>query len=186
MRRYIDLNIVNQELAAFARSLGWDEACTTRVFNLRSNKELNLLFSSKIDGLTVVESENAEFLKRALKSKKRFLINSCLAKDFHRDNVLVRAAMEAKVAFEVPLHDFVNSSFVQRAKIITQLRSFLRMCVKFKVCYIFTSRAETKWELKSPREVIAIAELLGLTYEQAAYAISESPSKIIEEMKQRE
>jgi ribonuclease P/MRP protein subunit RPP1 len=180
VRRYVDLNLSNAELAGFARSLGWDEALATKIISLKSEKDLNSLFSSKQEGMFSVESEDADFLKRALKSKKRFLINPCLAKDFHRDRVLVRAASEAGVAFEIPVNGFLNSSFVQRAKVITQLSSFLRMCIKFKAGYALTSRATSKWDVKSPREVIAIVQLFGLNYEQAAYAISEAPGKMLE------
>lgn len=181
-RRYIDLNIASLELAGFARSLGWSEALSMKSIRLSSEEELSRLFSAKDLGLAAVESEDADFLKRALKSKKYFLINPTQAKDFHRDDVLARAASEARIPFEIPFYDFLNAYFVRRAKAITQLTAFLRMCTKFKASYVFTSRAKTRWDVKSPREAVALAQLFGLTYEQAARAISEAPQEVLEQV----
>jgi len=111
------------------------------------------------------------------------LVNPLLVPKFQKDDGLVRAIAEAAksapVAFEIPVKAFLSSKFVYRAKLVAQVRAFLRLCLKLKAPFVFTSRASSQWDLKSPREVIAIGVFYGLSFEQASAAISTTPQKLL-------
>lgn len=179
---YIDLNILNESLSKDCRELGWKEAKKTISFFVKSTREINELngFEGK---LFSIESENPELLVNACNNKAVKLVNPFSSKGFSRNHALIRAVSENKKCFEIPLNTLLKSSFVLRAKEIYQIKEFLRNCLKLGAEYVFTSRAASRFDLKKPSEVIAIGTILGLSKEQAEYAISVRPKMLLEEFK---
>ena len=101
--------------------------------------------------------------------------------DYWKNDALVMAAVDKNRVFEIPLKPLLHARHAQRAKLVSQLRFFLRKCVKQRARFIITSRAESEYDLKSPREAIALAQLLGLTKEQAQHALSKECERLIRE-----
>ncbi|MEK6954153.1 MAG: RNase P subunit p30 family protein [Candidatus Micrarchaeota archaeon] len=177
MFNYIDLNLQNPKLADDAKKLGFSQVKTARILLLENGKDLNLANGKE---LMTVESADPELLRNCIKQKKPILCNPLLSKDFYRDDGLIREAAERETVFEIPISEFLKSNFVFRAKLINNARKFIKKCLKLKASFVFTSRAENELELKSPREIIAIAStLFDLTTEQAQFAISRRAEKVI-------
>ncbi len=165
MKNFTDLNLANEQLADKVRSLGFTNVTTLKVAKLPSKTSCDV-----IEG-------NVDLLVSACKQNKEFnLINPLLDGDFYKSDALVEIARDKKKAFEIPFYSILHSR--NRAKLFFQLRIFLKKCLKRRVPFFFSSRAETEFDLKSPREIIAIANVLGLTYEQAAAAISLSKEEL--------
>ena len=170
----IDLNLSNPALEKKALGLGWASALTARVVDVSKAK------AGQGNGMLVsAEAENGELLRRAASNPNVDLINPLRTREFYRDAGLIRAVAEAGKAFEIPLAPLLATEFVFRAKLITQAREFVRRCVKLHAPVVFTSRAESEFDLKSPRETLALIQLLGLSEQQARYAVSKAAQKII-------
>ncbi len=165
MKSYVDLNLSNAALRQKALSLGYSEASTLQVAILPSKANSNVKAQ-------VIESANVELLISACKRHNSpfTFINPLLCNDFYKGTALLEIAREKEKAFEIPLRFLLRSP--NRSKLMFQLRIFLKNCLKRKIPFIFTTRALTEFDLKSPREIIAISQQLGLTYEQAATALS--------------
>lgn len=174
----IDLNLCNEALEEKARELGWKEALKLEVILLDCRGK-PVAPSGKT--LFSVESQDSELLRKALKKNSFFLINPYPYQQYYRDEFLVKELKENGKCFEIPLSEFLKNSFVLRAKVIAQTTVFLKKCISAGADYVFTSRAVQKEDLKSPREVTAIAKIFGLSDAQAKYAISERPREILEQ-----
>ncbi|MDP3742222.1 MAG: RNase P subunit p30 family protein [Candidatus Micrarchaeota archaeon] len=163
MKNFVDLNLSNAALRQKSLSLGYSEAKTMAIATLPSKSNV------KAD---VVESTNVELLISACKrhNSQFTFINPLLYNDFYKGTALLEIAREKEKVFEIPLRFLLRSP--NRSKLIFQLRIFLKNCLKRKIQFVFTSRALTEFDLKSPREIIAIGETLGLNYEQSSAALS--------------
>ncbi len=107
-------------------------------------------------------------------------VNPFLEKDFFKNDALVREAIEKKNVFQIPLGVFFSKKSVDRAKLISQTKAFLKKCLKLKAKFVFSLDARTALEEKSERELIAICvACFGLTREQAAKAIREGKNAAI-------
>lgn len=127
---------------------------------------------------TLIESQNVEVLRAACKmGRTRFLLMG----SFQPDVGLLRDAAEHEKAFIIPISLLLESHGIQRAILMGRMRFFLKLCVKFRAPYILSSGARDEYGLKSPQELIAIGEALGLSHDQAEWAIAEAPRAFIAE-----
>lgn len=127
--------------------------------------------------LVLVASGNNEVLRAAAKIKQVLMLRS---ERFEADVGLLRIAAERNKAFEVPLAMLIESHGWRRAAVLSRMRSFLRLCIKYKAAYVITSGARDAYGLRRPREMIALGEALGLSHAQAKWAITEAPSAVLE------
>lgn len=177
MPSYHDLNIANKELAERALKLGWRSATAARAVELRGQKDIPRAASG---GITIVEGANTELLRQACRREGVSLVNPFKIQQYYKDDGLIRAVAENGKAFEVPLSEIVRTTYVYRARFLSQARAFLQRCVKRRAGFVLTSRAREEWDLKSPREAIALGVALGLSREQAGYSISARAEEILE------
>ncbi len=105
------------------------------------------------------------------------LFDESLARD---NRELLAASKERGQVFEMPIRPLLHASPQSRPKMMAAYRSFLSACVKRRIPFVFTNRAEDELDVKSSREIIAIAQFLGLTREQANAAIAETPGRLFE------
>lgn len=102
------------------------------------------------------------------------LVNPIGKKDFFKDDALVRQAIEKKDVFQIPVEVFLEKKLVERAKLISQTKAFLKKCLKLNAKFVFTLKPRSELEQKSDRELIAVGiACFGLTREQAAKAVAE-------------
>jgi RNase P/RNase MRP subunit p30 len=172
---YHDLNLANPQLAARAKELGWASARTARVADVRRLQDIPL----EAAGLLSVEGANTELLRQACRRESVSLVNPLLVPQFQRDDGLIRAVAESRKAFELPLVELLRANYVFRARFLVQARAFLARCAKLGAGVAFTSRARESYDLKSPREVMALAMAMGLTREQAAYALTRRAEEVL-------
>ena len=172
--KYHDLNLSNIALKEKALALGFNTASTLPVFHVKAVSDI-----AEAKGQMVsIESQSVDLLRDAMKQLPYCLVNPLSAKNFDREPGLIRDA-QGKAAFEIPISALISAASGERSKLIWRTLAFLKACVKLKAEFVFTSRAKTEYDLKSPREIIAIASLLGVTYEQAQYALSATPEEIL-------
>lgn len=181
MENFIDLNLQNPDLEGEEKRLGFSGAKTARILLLENGKDLNLANSKE---LITIESVEPELLRNCIKQRKPILCNPLLTREFYKDDGLIREAIERGTVFEIPISEFLEANFINRAKLINNTRNFLRKCIKLGAGFVFTSRAGNEYGLKSPQEIVAIASsLFSITPEQAQYAISTRAEKVLSNMR---
>ncbi|MCX8200025.1 MAG: hypothetical protein N3G76_00995 [Candidatus Micrarchaeota archaeon] len=84
---------------------------------------------------------------------------------------------EKRRAVEVCVADVKQAIFSGR---MHQARFFCNVLRAYKVPFVMTSGATTIYEVKSPREMAFIGEMLGFTQKQALLSLSDTASIILE------
>ncbi|MBU0532151.1 hypothetical protein KKB44_01525 [Candidatus Micrarchaeota archaeon] len=109
-------------------------------------------------------------LKEATNYKnKKTLI---LVDDYNFDEGSVKLIAEKKKAcFLINLHDLKKCKGTSRAILISKLRTFLKLCVKYGALYTFATFAENKIQIRKPSEIMHIAMILGVNEGQSKFAL---------------
>ncbi len=182
---YLDLGVLSASLESKALSLGYSTVVTPQKVAVETQADLKKLPSK---GIAIVSSKSGEILKKlsSRDSGAVLLLDAFSSLNFFKDDGMIRSvALESssgkKVAFAIPYAYLLRSSFVYRARFVAQSKLFLAKCLKRGAPFVMVSGAENEFELKSPREALALAQLLGLSFEQAQKALSTTPQKLIGE-----
>lgn len=95
------------------------------------------------------------------------------------NQVLAKAAAENGVAIGLTLRPLLNSRGSRRIRLLSDLRANLDLARKYEVSLVISSDALSCFDLRSPMEALALAEICGLEEEEAIEALSTAPEKII-------
>ena len=98
-------------------------------------------------------------------------------KDSGLDHICVRSASENNVAIEINFNEVLNSK--NRSQSLSFLRRNIYLCNKYNAKIITTSGAKSIWEMRSPRELASLTNLLGLDIKSAIDSVSSVPEEII-------
>ncbi|MEM3399717.1 MAG: RNase P subunit p30 family protein [Candidatus Micrarchaeia archaeon] len=172
MPRFFDLNVRYR-----ARAKDWKELGYAGVLVFPDEAHIAHISKMPKSGFIAV-SEKHEILRSCVR-KFRVICNQ----NYILDRALVRSVATYKRAFEIPIDMLLSTCGVERAVLISKMRSFLNLCNKFGADFALTSRARSKCDMRSPSEMVSIGYLLGLTREQSIRAISTVPERIIKESK---
>lgn len=178
--KYYDLNPANPALRATEARLGYSPAPNARNIVLRSGRDVPTQRE-----FNAVSSTNAALLVEACKRGTATIVLPLESPDYWKNDALLMAAVDKNRVFEIPLRPLLHAKYARRAKLMGQLKFFLHRCVKQHAHFVITSRAESEYDLKSPREAIALGQLLGLTKEQAQHALSKECERLLEELGER-
>ena len=96
------------------------------------------------------------------------------------NHVLAKKAAENSVAIELNLKYLLKTGLRHRFRVLNQFRHIVDLQRKFNFPVIITSDATSIYDLRTPQDLIAIAQCFGMTEYEAEYAISKTPQKIIE------
>ncbi|HID27325.1 MAG TPA: ribonuclease P protein component 3 [Methanosarcinales archaeon] len=96
------------------------------------------------------------------------------------NHILASYASENKVAIEFNLDVIIQTRGGYRVRALSDFRKNLKLARKYKVPMIITSNAFSVYDIRAPREMIALAKLFGMTKEEAINALSVTPMQIIE------
>ncbi len=128
-------------------------------------------------------------------------INEAALKDFRVDtvahpcgekgegelsHVLVRYAAENGVAIDFNLNAIIQSRGSDRARLLWKMREIFKIVRKYKAMPIITSHAHSVYDLRAPREMIALASLFGMRKEEAVHALSDIPKGVLEKKWKKE
>ncbi len=116
------------------------------------------------------EDKRVDILSQPYRSRRDTGIN----------HILARKAAENSVAIEINLKTLLKTNLRYRYRVISQFRHIVKLQRKFKFPLIITSGANSKYDLKTPQDISAIAKCFGMTFEESFDAISKTPLDIIE------
>ena len=145
--------------------------------NAQFNPKEKLGYEQIYSDLKVFESDSPEEMRKALGRKHDLYFFSSFKPD---DGVIKKAGEKGKV-FEIPVDDLIYSKGMKRAIIIAKKSFFLKLCIKYHADYVLTSRAKDEYGLRSPKQMIALGVLLGLSEDQARRSITLVPEKVLGE-----
>ena len=130
----------------------------------------NFYFPEQFKG-KVIEAANLE--AAAAHRNRKSLV---LLRDYAYDEGAVKIIAEKKqLCFLIDLGRLMKTRGIQRAVLLSKMRNFLALCVRFNAFYTFASFAENEAQVRSADELIAIAGLLELNAGQAKFALMMLP-----------
>ncbi|MDR2874122.1 MAG: ribonuclease P subunit P30 [Methanobrevibacter sp.] len=100
--------------------------------------------------------------------------------DCGMNHVLAKEAVENNVAIELCFTDILKSYSNYRSKILSNFRDLIKLYIKFKFPLIISSRAESIFDIRSPKDVISIFKSLGLNNEELDDIFHNYPKNIID------
>lgn len=151
-----------------------------------------------------VEVDGVKELKRAvMKAKKysnfvvvyggEYKINRAAAEDSHVsvlshpeykrsdsgvDHIIAKFAAENGVAIEINFHEVLETFRKIRSFVLGHMRLNVELARKYGTPVIITSGARSKWDMRDPRELAAIGQVLGMSLEESMSSVSEITRKI--------
>lgn len=99
------------------------------------------------------------------------------------DQPCLELATQNNVAIQINFKEIVYSFRRPRSYILNHIAKNIRMCNHFRTPMIICSGAQSIWDMRSPRELISIANVLGMDISKAFLSISSVPIEIIENNK---
>jgi ribonuclease P/MRP protein subunit RPP1 len=96
------------------------------------------------------------------------------------NHVLAKKAAENNVAVEINIGHFLRNRNHRRQKVLAQFREILKLKSKFDFSLVITSGARSLYDLRSPRDLMALSSCFGMDKETAFSALSNVPEAIIE------
>jgi len=95
------------------------------------------------------------------------------------NQVMAKAAAENEVAIGLTLRPLLSTRGSRRIRLLSDLRANLDLARKYEVSVVLSSDAMSCFDLRSPMEALALAEICGLEEDEAIDAMSTVPEKII-------
>jgi ribonuclease P/MRP protein subunit RPP1 len=96
------------------------------------------------------------------------------------DEVCLNAARENNVAVELNFREVLHSYRRMRSLILLNMASNIKLCEELRVPLVVASGAQTVEDMRDPRELISIANILGLELSKAFGTVSDVPLSIID------
>ncbi|MEM5814238.1 MAG: RNase P subunit p30 family protein [Candidatus Aenigmatarchaeota archaeon] len=96
------------------------------------------------------------------------------------DEVCLNAARENNVAIELNFREVLHSYRRQRSIILANMAANIKLCEALRVPMVIASGAQSVEDLRDPRELISIADILGLELSKAFATVSDIPGRMID------
>ncbi len=101
-------------------------------------------------------------------------------KDSGIDHVMAKQAGENRVAIQLNVRQLLETRGKVRSHVLTHMRRNVRLCQKFDTPIITSSGAQNVHQLRAPRDMAAIPQMLGVTAEEHLSTVSDTPKQIID------
>lgn len=95
------------------------------------------------------------------------------------NHVLAVKAAENMVSMEINLKYFLLTRPTQRYRVLSHFRQIVKLHRKYKFPIVITSDADSIYDLRHPRDVIALASCFGMTNDEAITSLSSTPQYIL-------
>ncbi|NJE25666.1 Ribonuclease P protein component 3 [Thermococcus sp. MV5] len=134
--------------------------------------------------LIYVQGGNLRVTRFAIESKVDAVISPELGRrDNGFDHVLARLASRNDVAIGFSLSQLLRKSSYERATLLKFMIQNWNLVNKYKVPRFLTSSAESKWEVRPPRDLMSFGIALGMEIPQAKASLTLYPEKILKNRK---
>ena len=136
-------------------------------------------FRKSVDVL-IVHGGSENVNRAALENPKVDILNHpAFDKSSGLNQVLAKAAAENNVAIGLTLRSLLHSRGPRRVRLLSDLRANLDLTRKYDVSLVLSSDAMSCFDLRSPMDALALAEVCGLEEDEALEAMTTVPERII-------
>ena len=95
------------------------------------------------------------------------------------NHILARSATKNDVAIEFDMGAIIHSRGRSRSRVLSFMSENLKLVRRYNTQMVLTSNSHLVYDLRAPREMMALASLFGMTREEATTALSVTPQSII-------
>ncbi|MAF89497.1 MAG: RNase P subunit p30 family protein [archaeon] len=97
------------------------------------------------------------------------------------------AALASKnnVALEINLADILELTGIKRSLLLSKIKFNLLLARKYKLDIVMTTGASSKYGLRQPRQMMALAEVLGMSNAEAKRAVMGFPKELVEKNRRK-
>ena len=95
------------------------------------------------------------------------------------DQSAARECAKNNIALEINLKDLLEVYGIKRANLISKIKFDISLARKYKVPLILTTGASSIYDMRNQRQILAFAECIGFTHEEAKRALVNTPQGII-------
>ena len=118
----------------------------------------------------ISESPQIDIINRPYMNKRNSGINHVLAKFFKENNITVN----------INLKDILSNRGYYKAKLLNQINQLLMLQNKYQFRCILSSGSTSFYDVRSPRSMILLSQLMDMDIEYGKKLISDNPQEIIE------
>ncbi|MBN2488240.1 MAG: ribonuclease P protein component 3 [Methanosarcinaceae archaeon] len=101
------------------------------------------------------------------------------------NHILAKSASENNVAIEFNLDAIIKGRGGRRVQTLSNFRTNLNIARKYDVPMLLTSNASSYFDMRAPREMIAIAGMFGMSKNEAVSALSLTAKGIIQKKRSK-
>jgi ribonuclease P/MRP protein subunit RPP1 len=130
----------------------------------------NIIFTDQ--DLKIVKGGSLEKNRKAVRSKIDLLLDPTTNKGLEFDSAVAQVAHDNNVAVGFSLDSMISQGD-KFPGLLRNIKFAVKLCLKKKADIVIITGAKDKYGVRTPKDLIAIGELLGLTRPQAVWAISE-------------
>ena len=94
------------------------------------------------------------------------------------DHVIARFAADNGVAMEVNFHEIMETFRKIRSFVLGHMRLNVELARKYGTPVVITSGARCRWDMRDPRELAAVGQILGMSLEESMNSVSAASKKI--------
>ncbi|UCG95153.1 MAG: hypothetical protein JSV92_03870 [archaeon] len=95
------------------------------------------------------------------------------------DHVIAKFASDNGVAIEINFHEILETFRKIRSFVLSHMRLNVELAQKYGARVVINSGARGKWDMRDPRELAAIGQILGMNLEDSMNSVSEIPKSIV-------
>ena len=99
------------------------------------------------------------------------------------DDVCMEAAAHNNVTIQINFREVLYSFRKQRSYTLNHVSKNIELAEHFRTPVIICSGAQSIWDMRAPRELVSVANVLGLDIGKAFLGVTSIPQQIIEENK---
>ena len=129
--------------------------------------------------IIIVGGGSEEINRAALEDGKVDILTHSTSRGFPLNHILAKAAADNGVALDFDPDTIIMQRGGNRIKILTAQRKNVQLARKYDVSMIITSNAKSHYDLRGPREMMALGMIIGMTQNEALQAHSSVPQAVI-------
>jgi len=133
----------------------------------------------------LVHGGDAKINRSAVEDSRVDVLAHPVGKDYEFNHILAKLAAKNDVAIEFNMDALIHLRGNPRIRALSGFQRNLKLARKYDVPMILASNAKSCYDLRAPREMIALASLFGMSEEEAIQALSTTPLRIVETNRKR-
>ncbi len=165
----------------FVGAISGVEIVATRTAELKKKIEE---YRPKVE-ILLVHGGDVKINRAAVEDPRVDILAHPIGRNNEFNHILAKLAAKNDVAIEFNMDVLIHLRGNPRIYALSDFQHNLKLARKYDVPIILASNAMSCYDLRAPKEMVALASLFGMSEEEAILALSTTPMKIIETNRKR-